>query len=323
MYDAANMGSVKRRGGMGGSVMDGGQRRMAALSCDPAFRMVMASAEDTRPVSGFINDMLGLEVSEVTIENPFDIRACFDEHGSPRLTHTEVDVLARLGDGSLVTVEMQVAYQSHYLSRALYLAASRFVKGYGDMRLALSSGGDAKYSALRPVYGISVMSSKAFNDPYAIRSYKLYDEEHGMGYGDGFKRKGAGGLLTLAFWELCKELDGSRPNMLEWSRLFSGREPGGGAPAYIRQAAERLAFESLSKKEREVISYAEILEQDRIQREADIRQDIADSYEQGMERGAIANALETARRLLQEGLPSELVERATGITSEQLASLRS
>jgi predicted transposase/invertase (TIGR01784 family) len=69
-------------------------------------------------------DSPNISVKEATVENPYDIR-----HVQERLSHTTVDVLTRLDDRSLVSIEMQVMPQRHFVKRVFYYMASRYISG--------------------------------------------------------------------------------------------------------------------------------------------------------------------------------------------------
>jgi predicted transposase/invertase (TIGR01784 family) len=290
-----------------------------SLTKDLPFRKVMSSAEHPEVVRGFINDILGLDVDEVEIENPYDIRSFVDEQGKPVLRETQVDVLVRLKDGSKVSVEMQVAYQSHYLSRAAYLACSRMIADYGNRRLQRTTNntGDAKYSSLNPIYGINIMVEDVFVDEHAVHLYELYDRKHGLLFGENSRQAGSPNPVTITFWELGKNLESSSADMLQWLKLFNGEELDKDAPGYIKQAAHMIAYDNLTREEQEVIDWADIREQDRKQREADIRRE---SLAEGVELGSLTKAMETARNLIKEGVSPDIISRSTGVTEQQLAS---
>jgi predicted transposase/invertase (TIGR01784 family) len=136
------------------------------------FLKCFASAENGAVLRGFIQDVLDISVDEATVENPYDIR-----HVRERLTHTTVDVLARLGDRSLVSIEMQVMPQRHFAKRVLYYATSRYQSGYGDRRpVPAGSASDALYASLRPIFGINICDFDLFDDHEdPLRTFELFD----------------------------------------------------------------------------------------------------------------------------------------------------
>jgi predicted transposase/invertase (TIGR01784 family) len=113
-----------------------------------------------------------ISVKEATVENPYDIR-----HVQERLSHTTVDVLARLGDRSLVSIEMQVMSQRYFAKRVMYYATSRYLSGYGDTRfIPAGSASDALYASLRPIFGINVCDFDLFDDnDDPLRTFGLFD----------------------------------------------------------------------------------------------------------------------------------------------------
>ncbi|WP_163654649.1 PD-(D/E)XK nuclease family transposase [Listeria sp. PSOL-1] len=99
---------------------------------DLLFKKVFASPKWRHILIGFIQDILNLDVEDVTIDNPYSIETFYKASKEEnKLFYTEVDVLARLADGTLVTIEIQVNPQSYFKERALYYLADKYVSNYG------------------------------------------------------------------------------------------------------------------------------------------------------------------------------------------------
>ena len=101
---------------------------------DLMFRKIFGSTEHSELTAGLITDLLGFEVSEVEILNPYDIDWYRKNYEADELGETIVDVLVKLVDGTSIVVECQLAKQSFFLKRVLFYAASRYIKDYDAIR---------------------------------------------------------------------------------------------------------------------------------------------------------------------------------------------
>ncbi|BDR55940.1 hypothetical protein KIMC2_05020 [Xylocopilactobacillus apis] len=96
------------------------RKREILPSNDLLFKKLFASPKNRHILIGFIHDMIGLNVVDVIIENPYNIRTFKVTEDQQEFLETEVDVLARLDDGSLVTIELQVRREAHFIERSLH-----------------------------------------------------------------------------------------------------------------------------------------------------------------------------------------------------------
>ena len=101
---------------------------------DIVFKKVFASPENTHILKGFINDILGLDVVEVTVENAYNIKTFYNEQGETGLQYTQVDVLARLREGSLVSVEMQTESNLVKMSDAKFELSAKSFRALGESK---------------------------------------------------------------------------------------------------------------------------------------------------------------------------------------------
>ena len=188
---------------------------------DLVFKKVFASPQNSHILIGFINDILELEVEEATVEDTYNIQSFYDEKGENDLRYTQVDVLARLKDGSLVGVEMQVYKEILYRERALYYTCQNYADNYGKHELLLADEGyrrhEMKYSALRPVYTICILLRKEFaEDDRPIRRFGLCDlETH-----DSYRKVKGQEILNIVFLELEKSSPSMQKNIKEWFGYF-------------------------------------------------------------------------------------------------------
>jgi predicted transposase/invertase (TIGR01784 family) len=267
------------------------------------FLKCFASVENSSILQGFIQDILGMPVEEATVENPYDIR-----HVQERLSYTAVDVLARLGDESLVSVEMQVAPQKHFAKRALYYAASRYISGYGDVRLIPTRNtSDALYASLRPLFGINICDFELFGDhPEPLRTFRLFDTTYHVEF--------PGALFQISFLQLGKEEELYQGNLTHWLSFFKGRPPADDAPGYILQAYQAVAYANLTTKEREMMDYAEMNRED-------AKAQLLYARDEGIAQGLKQGISQAASRMLAKGMTLDDIRDITELDVETIRRL--
>ena len=102
---------------------------------DIIFKKVFGSPQNSHILTGFINDILELGVTDVSVENTYNIKTFYDEDKKPNRRYTQVDVLARLEDGRQVVVEMQVLSQQLFQERSMFYMTEIFGANYGKHEL--------------------------------------------------------------------------------------------------------------------------------------------------------------------------------------------
>jgi predicted transposase/invertase (TIGR01784 family) len=296
---------------------------------DLLFKRSLANAKHPDVTAGFINDMLGLDVAEIHIENPYDIQVLRDALGTGSLKPTIVDVRVRLSDKSQVLTEMQVEKQTVYLERGLYYIATRFITDYDHPEL---QPGESKYSSLNAIYGIHVLDFIQFDqDRDALRNFALYDILHQEFYGNKVISDSVGGMFNLTFLELGKDRDTVAQNVRYWMDFFKGRALPEDVPDYIRTALELSEECNLSEEEAHMISAQEMAEQDRIGqlayargegREQGQREGRQAGQREGRQQGQRETALSVARSLLKTGMDIKSVALHTNLDLDSIRRLK-
>ena len=212
--------------------------------------------------------MLGLDVEEVVIENTYNIKSFYNENKEISLRYTQVDVLARLKLGGLVTIEMQLHKQALFKERALYYVSELYTSNYGAHALKSreleNMKGELKYSALRPVYSICIMAETEFpEDVEPIHEFSLYDVKHKMAY-KGVQNQE---LVKMVFLELSKYTEDMDKHLKDWFSYFKQGQVEKNAPLYIKDACKVTSYQNLEEEEREMIDAREKAEQDALARE--------------------------------------------------------
>jgi F0F1-type ATP synthase, subunit b len=235
---------------------------------DLLFKKVFSSPQYSHILIGFINDVLGLDVEEVTIENTYNIKSFYNENKETSLRYTQVDVLARLKSGGLVTIEMQLHKQALFKERALYYVSELYTANYGMHTLESKELGymnsELKYSALRPIYSICIMAETEFKeDKEPIHEFSLYDIKHKRVY-KGIQNQE---LVKMVFLELSKYTEDMDKNIKDWFTYFKQGQVEKNAPVYIKDACKIASYQNLEEEERKMIDAREKAEQDALARE--------------------------------------------------------
>ncbi|WP_317942703.1 Rpn family recombination-promoting nuclease/putative transposase [Carnobacterium maltaromaticum] len=228
---------------------------------DILFKKVFGSPKYRHILIGFIKDILDLDIEEVMIENPYNIDTFYQATKEKQLLQTEVDVLARLKDQSLVTIEIQLRAQAYFKERALYYAAEKYISNYGreDVATLEKKKTGAKYSSLYPVYGINILEFTLFKeDANPLHSFTLYDNHQELHFVDGNNSR----LFTLAFLELKKNTTKTQKHLRYWIQYFTGEKVVESAPSYIKEAYQIVDYQNLEREERTMIDAAEKARED-------------------------------------------------------------
>jgi hypothetical protein len=266
---------------------------------------------------GFIRDFLDFDIDAVVVIDPYSIES-YKAHSKQGMRQTVVDVLATISSGIQVAIEIQVGHMAGFDKRALYGLCTRYAANLGceldgteiDKVSKKPKTNEAKYIALKPVYGINVIKDNYFvSDNDAYRSFELYDKEHNSGYGHGKID-----LFRMVFFELSKKNINGNSNLLYWSKFFNGAKIDDGAPDYIKQAASIVDRHNLTAEEAEMVTAEQLVQMD-----IDARIDWATA--DGERRGEARGRRATARNLVRLGLPTKDIQKATGLSQDEINSL--
>jgi len=298
-------------------------QRKAITTNDIVFRKIFASPQNNHILIGFINDILGLDVTEVSVENTYNIKNLYDGNKVPILRYTQVDVLARLRDGRFVTIEMQVYRQLWFRERALYYAAETYTSNYAkkaqEIALREKNKHERRYSSLRPVYSICILMNNEFEDKEPIHKFKLYDTENDVRY----TNVAGEDLLTMVFMELQKSSDKMNQNEKEWFAYFKTGKVSANAPKYVLEACEQANYKNLQKEEKDMISARERAEQDALAREDYV-------WLQGIEKGSKIGKMEgraearneLIHNMLKQGLSAKEIAKFTGVSQKEIETVK-
>ena len=209
---------------------------------DLAFRKVLGSNENVHILAGLIKDFFFIEPADLTIENPYSIKAYKEllkdqEVFRLRQTISDIAAIMRWAD---YRSELQVRKDNFYDERSIYYPLNRFVSRY-----KIAPGESSAYARLRPMYALSILGYNHFaDDEDALRIFKLYDPVRNKAY-----RKD---ILNFGYFELQKP-DVETDNQRDWQNYFSQRTLSPTAPDYIREALHIIDLSNMGEEELAVV----------------------------------------------------------------------
>lgn len=273
---------------------------------------------------GFIQDIFDIEVESVQIETPYRIDTFYELQKEKQLTFTAVDVVARLTDKSLVTIEMQVNPQKYYAERSVYYVTEKYVSNYGQSKHYRGPEGQhsEKYSSLYPVFGLNILDFVLFKDSVSevpLRHFDVYDIENK----EYFPTKN---ILKFSFLELPRTPAKNQKHVAYWMEYFTTGAVPETAPAYIQEACEVIAYQNLEQEERTMVNAIEKAREDQkatilYYKDEGRNEGLKQGLEQGLEQGEQKKQVEIARSMVREGLDIDLIKRVTGVDHATIQEL--
>ncbi|BDR57301.1 Rpn family recombination-promoting nuclease/putative transposase [Xylocopilactobacillus apis] len=245
---------------------------------------------------------------------------------------TEADLRVIIHDKIRLTIEMQVRRDADFFKRASFYLASAFQKGYFYRSQMISP--DRPYSSLGQTYGLNFLNFNLFEDDDVFHCYRPpYDADHDA-YGFGI-------MVFVEFQKMITNIkDPVRRYHCEcWIKFFLTGKVDLDAPKEIKEACEVVSYENLSKEEQEImdaIERAKIEYQVRMDYELQqakekglkqgieqgIKRGIKQGIEQGIEQGSTQAKIETARKLLNEGIAINVISKATQLSVSEIEKLK-
>ncbi len=116
---------------------------------DFAFKCLFGSEANKSILISLLRAILKLDIREVELLNPFNAMEAPDDKLSI------LDIKARLGDGTLINIEMQMVLAPKHAERGLYYWASVYTG-------QLKQGDD--YTQLAPTVAIHIINGVMFNE---------------------------------------------------------------------------------------------------------------------------------------------------------------
>ncbi|HFI0577725.1 TPA: Rpn family recombination-promoting nuclease/putative transposase [Streptococcus suis] len=272
----------------------------------------------------FINTFLGFRPKSVQILNGTiaDVKKERTSHFS-----TTVDILARMDDGTQVIIEIQVAYQNSFIKRLWTYSCQHLVKDLPNVRDKVTQTHDM-YNKISPIYSIALVASKYFDDENPIHSFVMTEKDSGqileLPFGDQEELQKPFEMVIIELKKFRKGKLGK--NQRQWIEFFANREFSQSTSDIIEKAENLLNRNTWTEEEIEMVdqwlrnasNHFGELESSYIRgRRRGKEEGRAEGLEEGLEKGRI----EVAYQMLREGFSYEMIEKLTGLSSEQINQL--
>ena len=271
---------------------------------DLAFRKVLSSNDNIHILAGLIKDFFFIEPTELTIENPYSIKAykeLLKDQEVFRLRQTISDIAATMRWADYRS-ELQVRKNKHYDERSIYYPLDKFVSRY-----KVTPGENSAFARLRPVYSLNILGYNHFTDDEdALRIFQLYDPERGKKFNKD--------LLNFGYFELLKA-NVETDNQRDWQNYFLQKPLSPTAPDYIREALHIIDLSNIDEEELTMvkqIEYYQSLYDDQL----------AYAKDEGRVEGKGEGKIEVVLELLREGVPIDTIIKCSGFTKRQIEELQ-
>ena len=267
----------------------------------------------------FLNQLLKgeREVRDIRIKNPLQTPEVEEGRG------VVFDVYCEDSDGVWFVVEMQAAAQPYFYDRGLYYLA-RAIDQQGQR------GKDWKFE-LQPVYGVFFLNFKMEGEFSKFRTdVILADRSTGRMFSDKIRQV----YLELPYfprgsWEECEN------DFERWIYLLKHMETLERMPERLRKSVferllevadvasltkeERVLYDEALKRYRDYKNTVEYAEEKGIKK--GIEQGIEIGKAEGLAQGRQEEKWTTARNMKSEGIPSDIIQRCTGLSLEEIERL--
>jgi len=273
---------------------------------DVAFKKIFGNEEHKEILISFLNAVLDLtgdkEIQEIELLNPYQ---------APRLEslkYTLLDVRAKDKRGVTFIVEMQVSHAEGLRKRFTYYTSKAYVS-------QIERGQD--YPKLNQVIFIGILDFNEFDTGHYLTRIQLLNTQT---YQQELKDLEFNFIELPKFTKKEEELD----TILEkWIFFLKHADELDVIPDSADTVALRHAYDianqfSWTKEELEVYDYWGIKEQD--ERGA-VQYALRTGTQQGIQQGETRKALETAHKMLADGLDMALIVKYTGLCAEEITTL--
>ena len=278
---------------------------------DYVFKRTFAYKGNEDVLIDLLEAILERKIVKVTIKNPEMVSE--KENGKKFI----LDIKAELDDGTIVDIEMQTADEKNieerstaYISRMIseqLQAGEKYVKLNKAIFIGIL---DFEYYKRNSYHNIArVRFDEIKEDSYVDMGYKNQDEI-------------ASRYIEMHYIELPKYFKKNpkiKTKLDEWLYLFSGDEEKmemvKRKNKKVKKAMDTLERISLDPKEREM--YESIQTEEFLQRISE-----NNFKEEGRKEGEKKKEIEIVKNLLSMGIETEQIEKATGLTEEEIEEIK-
>lgn len=271
------------------------------LKNDILFKAFFAKKGNEGYLKEFLESLLKIHIEEIEIRSEVSLLKLYKEEKGGRL-----DIEAKLNNGIIVNIEMQVNNLKNIEKRTAY---------YASKVMAREVEIKEKYENIKPVIMVNILDYELFGFKEYVSQTEIVLKEH--------KDYEVIKDLQWYFIELPK-FRMSNPDMEDklnqWLALIDNEDG-----EMIKVAEEKNNKIKEAKKEVEYLTGDEEVKRLAELREKwamDRRSEISDAREEGEEKGRKEGQLAIAKNMLNNGICDKDILKLTGISGEELEKLK-
>jgi predicted transposase/invertase (TIGR01784 family) len=282
---------------------------------DFAFKRLFGTEKNKDILIAFLNDVF--KDTHDKIEDVEFLKLNQDPEVAS-LRQSIVDVMCRDVNGRNFIIEMQCSTDTHFIERAVAYAC----RAYLNQRTKNSNQQAEKnngYNNMKPVIFFAIMEHTLF------KKKKEYLSHHKVT--DVCTRENDIKGLSFSFLELSKfrkkNVGELETNIERWAYFFKNTESISPDDLQALEKSDNLFWKAYTALAEYNYTPEELLEYERYEMKQDeIRTGLADARNEGKAEGKLKGKQETALAMLAEKLPLEIISKCTGLSIDEIKSLK-
>ena len=274
---------------------------------DFAFRRIFGSERNKDILIHFLNDMIVFKEASPILDVTF-LKTNQDPEIASQKTSI-VDILCKDTQGNQYIVEMQVAKEKGFTKRAQYYAAKAYV---GQAVI----GGE--YHNLKEIIFLAISDFIMFHNKESFKSDHVILDRNS--YENDLKDFSFTFLELPKFNQTIDELDNITS---KWMYFFKHAEDTSEASLAKIIGSDQIIERAYQELNRFAWNEEELRTYDQTEKyEGSYLASMAQKFDDGMENGAKIKQIEIARNLLASNVSVNVIAQATGLTIEEIESLK-
>ncbi|MEK5030747.1 Rpn family recombination-promoting nuclease/putative transposase [Paenibacillus sp. FSL R7-0302] len=277
---------------------------------DFVFKRIFASEGNKDVLLAFLNQIFldagDLPLEEVVLLNPYT------DKDDPLDKQSIFDIWAKSVDGKLINIEMQLFNKYDIEKRTLYYWSKRYA---GQLQVS------GKYIDLKKCVTINILNYKVLPNEHTHSVFHLREDSSGAPLTDD---------IEIHFLELPKLNQPAKPGeggLVNWLLFLKGIDYSDWEVLQMNEPALKKAMETLeflsqdSEARRKYEDRQKILMDEASQRDGALREGFAKGVAEGAAAGELEAKRVIAKNLLSMGMDYPSVQKATGLSEEELESI--
>ncbi|MEK3791982.1 Rpn family recombination-promoting nuclease/putative transposase [Paenibacillus sp. FSL R7-0204] len=277
---------------------------------DFVFKRIFASESNEDVLLAFLNQIFldagDLPLEEVVLLNPYTHK------DDPLDKQAIFDIWAKTADGKLINIEMQLFNKYDIEKRTLYYWSKRYA---GQLQVS------GKYTELKKCVTINILNYKVLPNEHTHSVFHLREDSSGAPLTDDIE------IHFLELPKLNRPVTPGEGGLVNWLLFLKGIDYSDWEVLQMNEPALKKAMETLeflsqdSEARRKYEDRQKFLMDEASQRDGALREGFAKGVAEGRAQGELEAKLEIAKNLLAMGTDPASIQKATGLSEEELKSI--